>query len=244
MSEYAAGGVLTVISQLIEENSPADSESPDRWIRVCVGDNGPGIAGDLQSRIFDPFFTTKSPGKGTGLGLSVCHGIISEHDGQIWVESTPGEGTRFYVQIPVVDFEESDTQATDTPQPAVEKRGIGHLLVVEDDEVVRTMVVRVLKKAGYRVDTGTDGLDALGKIEAADFDLVICDVRMPRLSGIDLYKRLTADGPETPARFLFITGDTVSAETIGFIESNDIPCLGKPFEIQELLKAVRLELEG
>jgi signal transduction histidine kinase len=244
MSEYAAGGVLTVISQLIEENSPADSESPDRWIRVCVGDNGPGIAGDLQSRIFDPFFTTKSPGKGTGLGLSVCHGIISEHDGQIWVESTPGEGTRFYVQIPVVPFGRSGMQDADTLQPAIDKQGVGHLLVVEDDEVVRTMVVRVLEQAGYRVDTSSDGHDALEKIESADYDLIICDVRMPRLSGIELYRRLTSGDSGIRGKFLFITGDTVSAETIGFIEANSIPYLGKPFEIQELLKSVRQELGG
>jgi len=245
MYEAKGGGLLTVTSELMELQRPDQRGAPQpRAISVCIVDNGPGISKELQSQIFDPFFTTKSLGKGTGLGLSVCHGIIGEHGGQISVESTPGEGTRFYVQIPVVAIEDSDKQDTDTPQPAVEKRGIGHLLVVEDDEVVRTMVVRVLEKVGYQVDTGTDGLKALEKIESADFDLVICDVRMPRLNGIDLYKRLASVGPEIPARFLFITGDTVSAETIGFIEANGIPYLGKPFEIQDLLEAVRLELEG
>jgi len=244
MYEAKGSGLLTVTSELITLQQPARSEAPQpRAIRVCIGDNGPGISKKLQSRIFDPFFTTKSLGKGTGLGLSVCHGIIGEHDGQIWVESTPGEGTRFYVQIPVVAVADSDRQATDTPQPEAEKRGIGHLLVVEDDEVVRTMVVRVLEKTGYQVDTATDGLDALEKIQSAGFDLVICDVRMPRLGGIDLYRRLASAGAEIPARFLFITGDTVSAETIGFIEENGIPYLGKPFEIQDLLTAVRRELE-
>jgi len=245
MYEAKGGGLLTVTSELMELQRPDQRGAPQpRAISVCIVDNGPGISKELQSQIFDPFFTTKSLGKGTGLGLSVCHGIIGEHGGQISVESTPGEGTRFYVQIPVVAIEDSDKQDTDTPQPAVEKRGIGHLLVVEDDEVVRTMVVRVLEKVGYQVDTGTDGLKALEKIESADFDLVICDVRMPRLNGIDLYKRLASVGPEIPARFLFITGDTVSAETIGFVEANGIPYLGKPFEIQDLLEAVRLELEG
>jgi two-component system NtrC family sensor kinase len=244
MYEAKGGGLLTVTSELITSQRPARSEAPQpRAIRVCIGDNGPGISKELQSRVFDPFFTTKSLGKGTGLGLSVCHGIIGEHDGQIWVESTPGEGTRFYVQIPVVAVADGDRQATGTPQPEAEKRGIGHLLVVEDDEVVRTMVVRVLEKAGYQVDTGTDGLDALEKIQSAGFDLVICDVRMPRLGGIDLYRRLASVGAEIPARFLFITGDTVSAETIGFIEENGIPYLGKPFEIQDLLTAVKRELE-
>jgi signal transduction histidine kinase len=243
MFEANGGGLLTVTSELIEVQRPNQSEaSQPGAIRICIGDNGPGISRELQSQIFDPFFTTKSLGKGTGLGLSVCHGIIGEHDGQIWVESTPGEGTRFYVQIPVAAFEDGDTQGPDASQPVVEKQGIGRLLVVEDDEVVRTMIVRVLEQAGYQVDTGTDGLDALEKIESADFDLIVCDVRMPRLSGIDLYKRLTSKGLEIPVRFLFITGDTVSAETIGFIEANRIPYLGKPFGIQDLLKVVRLEL--
>jgi two-component system NtrC family sensor kinase len=243
MFEANGGGLLTVSSQLTELERPEQREAPEkRAIRVCIGDNGPGIPTELQAQIFDPFFTTKSLGKGTGLGLSVCHGIIGEHDGQIWVESTPGEGTRFYVQIPVVSFKDTDTGDTEGPQPALDKQGIGHLLVVEDDEAVRAMVVRVLEQAGYQVETSMDGLSALEKIGAADYDLIICDVRMPRLSGIDLYKRLSSVGSEAPGKFLFITGDTVSAETIGFIEANGISYLGKPFEIQDLLKAVKLEL--
>jgi DNA-binding response OmpR family regulator len=87
-------------------------------------------------------------------------------------------------------------------------------------------------------------MEALEKIGEVDYDLIICDVRMPRLSGIDLYERLKAQNLELLRRILFITGDTISAETIGFIEENGIPYLGKPFEIQELLDAVRRELEG
>ncbi|UCF99586.1 MAG: response regulator, partial [Spirochaetaceae bacterium] len=122
--------------------------------------------------------------------------------------------------------------------------GIGRILVVEDEEVVRTMVVRVLEQVGYQVETSVDGLAALEKIEAEDHDLIICDVRMPRLSGIDLYKRLSADRSEVLGRILFITGDTVSADTIGFIEANHIPYLGKPFEIQDLLEAVQRKLRA
>ena len=257
MFEAGGGGVLTVSSELAEadqavvdgavygssDDTPAARPPAARSIRVCIEDNGPGIPTELQPRIFDPFFTTKSPGKGTGLGLSVCHGIIGEHDGQIWVESTPGEGTRFCVQIPVESLGDSEEVDADRRQPAVEKNGIGRLLVVEDDETVRAMVVRVLEQVGYQVETSIDGLSALEKIGAADYDLIICDVRMPGLSGIDLYKRLTSEESEAPGRFLFITGDTISAETIGFIEANRIPYLGKPFEIRELLEAVQQELK-
>jgi len=243
MFEAGGGGVLTVSSELIEVERSSAGRTTGRSIRVCIGDNGPGIPTDLQPRIFDPFFTTKSPGKGTGLGLSVCHGIVGEHDGQIWVESTPGEGTRFYVQIPVASIRHADEEDTESRRPAADKNGIGRLLVVEDDEAVRTMVVRVLEQVGYKVETSTDGLKALEKIGAGDYDLIICDVRMPRLSGIELYKRLTSEESEATGRFLFITGDTVSAETISFIVANNISYLGKPFEIQDLLETVQRELE-
>ena len=92
------------------------------------------------------------------------------------------------------------------------------------------------------VATRPDGLEALQRIGEVDYDLIICDVRMPRLSGIELYKRLSSEKSETLGRIMFITGDTVSAETIGFINANDIPYLAKPFEIQELLEKVRTQL--
>jgi DNA-binding response OmpR family regulator len=101
-----------------------------------------------------------------------------------------------------------------------------------------------LEQVGYQVDTRPDGLEALEKIGEVDYDLIICDVRMPRCSGIDLYQRLRETNSKVLGRIMFITGDTVSAATIGFIEENDIPYLGKPFEIQELIEKVRLELEG
>jgi two-component system NtrC family sensor kinase len=147
------------------------------------------------------------------------------------------------VQIPVVPIEETADEGGESPQPVADNNGIGRLLVVEDDEMVQAMVVRVLEQVGYQVDTSTDGLSAHERIERADYDLIICDVRMPRLNGIDLYKRLASEQSKVLERFLFITGDTVSAETVGFIEANHIPYLGKPFEIEDLLKAVQQELD-
>jgi signal transduction histidine kinase/ActR/RegA family two-component response regulator len=238
MSDANDGGVLTVRLELIKGEAPSSDS-----IRVCVGDDGPGITAEVQSRIFDPFYTTKSPGKGTGLGLSVCHGIIGEHDGQIWVESTPGEGTRFYVQFPVAPPGELDDVPTEGRRSSEQQRGTGRLLVVEDDENVRAMVLRVLQQVGYQVEISVDGLSAQEKLTAAEYDLVICDVRMPGMSGIDLYKRLSAEGSQATNRFLFITGDTVSEDTKGFLESNRIAYLEKPFEIEELLEAIQQELE-
>jgi two-component system NtrC family sensor kinase len=246
MFEANGGGVLTVTTELVQRSGV---QQDGNCIQICVEDDGPGIPEEDQLRIFDPFFTTKSPGKGTGLGLSVCHGIISEHDGQIWVESTVGKGTRFCVQIPVVAVGEDEDQDSDAVRSSQTGSRVGRILVVEDEEVVRAMVLRVLEQVGYRVDTSSDGQEALEKIATAehdqvDYDLIICDVRMPRLNGIDLYRKLRADQSKALGRFLFITGDTVSAETIGFIEDNEIPYLEKPFEIEALLEAVQRELKS
>jgi signal transduction histidine kinase/CheY-like chemotaxis protein len=249
MYEANRGGVLAVSSELVtidqaNGDGNADGGPSIPGIRICIEDDGPGIPSDVLPRIFDPFFTTKSPGKGTGLGLSVCHGIVSEHDGQIWVESEAGEGTRFYVQIPVIATENRAGEDLDTGATAPEETRGARILLVEDEEVLRGMVVRVLEQAGYQVDTRPDGMEALEKIDEVDYDLIICDVRMPRLSGIELYNRLSAKRSKSLGRIMFITGDTISGETIGFIETNGIPYLGKPFEIQELIEKVRLELEG
>lgn len=249
MYEANGGGVLTVSSELVtidqaKENGDADGGPSIPGIRICIEDDGPGIPSDVLPRIFDPFFTTKSPGKGTGLGLSVCHGIVSEHGGQIWVDSQAGEENRFYVQIPVISSDDRTREDSGADMPVPGDTGGARILVVEDEEVLRGMVVRVLGQVGYQVDTSPDGLEALEKINSVRYDLIICDVRMPRLSGIELYKKLSGRSSKVIHRIMFITGDTVSGETVGFIEANDIPYLGKPFEIQELIEKVRLELEG
>jgi len=233
MQEAGSGGILRVTSELVQE----------RWIRVSVEDDGPGIPANLQDRIFDPFLTTKSPGKGTGLGLSVCHGIISEHGGQIWVESTEGKGARFYVQIPVVPAESKSSEHKHTNQLPLTDSTTSRILVVEDDQAVRAMLVRVLQQAGFPVTTSVDGADALEKIEVQKYELIICDIRMPRLDGIELYKRLQQQSSEAAERMLFITGDTISEQTIGFFKENRIPFLGKPFEIGELLDTVQRQIK-
>jgi len=249
MYEANRGGVLKITSALAAiDGESGDGEAGDvpstTGIRICIEDEGPGIPSDVLPRIFDPFFTTKSPGKGTGLGLSVCHGIVSEHGGQIWVESEAGEGTRFYVQIPLISVETGTGEDRDMAATVPEEMKEARMLIVEDEEVLRDLIVRVLGQVGYQVDTSPDGLEALEKVDRVHYDLIICDVRMPRLGGIELYKKLSGRGSKMIHRIMFITGDTVSGETIGFIEANDIPYLGKPFEIQELLEKVRAELEG
>lgn len=244
MHEASGGGILSIRSEAAQING-ADGERASRpGIRVIVKDDGPGISADMLPMIFDPFYTTKSPGKGTGLGLSVCHGIISEHEGQILVESTPGEGACFTVQIPIVAAVETGEQTDNGSDEVNRQPGRARILVVEDEVVIRELVLRILKRVGFEVDTCPDGLEALETIEKTKYNLIICDVRMPRLSGIELYEKLKARGSRTAERILFITGDTVSHDTQKFMKRHSLPFLGKPFEVEDLVAKVRAELEA
>lgn len=252
------GGTLYLLSAAVA--SPAGGGA---LLRVTVKDTGPGIPAALHSQVFDPFFTTKPPGKGTGLGLAVCHGIVGEHGGQIWVESSPGAGATFHVQLPVVAPPAPPAaEAAGGPAPGeglapgasgvrsdgapdILPAGAERVLVVEDETVVRDLLVRVLRDQGLSVEACGDGEEALlrlrGQGGAERYALVVCDVRLPRRSGIELYQSLRDDGgPAVP--FLFITGDTLSAQTVGLLRSLRAPHLNKPFEIEEFVALVRRQL--
>jgi signal transduction histidine kinase/ActR/RegA family two-component response regulator len=267
--QETGGGALHLSSALVV--SPLGPEE-GRFVRVIVRDTGPGIEASLCSQVFDPFFTTKPAGKGTGLGLAVCHGIVGEHGGQIWVESTPGQGAAFYVQIPVMAPPAPEPDRPPASQPPAAERGpdapgapgtgqagAHRVLVVEDEAVVRELVARLLREQGLPVDTCGDGEQALALLRGgrggsggppgshdptrgpSGYSLVVCDVRLPGRSGIDLYQALRDDeGPRVP--FVFITGDTLSAETVGLLGSLGVPYLNKPFEIEELVALVRKEI--
>ena len=205
MSEAQGGGHLTITSELAPSTFVNGGREEAPVIRITVQDDGPGISPDLLPRIFDPFFTTKSPGEGTGLGLSVCHGIISEHGGHIWAESGP-PGATFFVELPVVEPTVSaagiptrlsgETEAgwggvfnggskpgatVLKPSPAAAAR----ILLIDDELEALEVLARVLKGLGYQADAVTDGETALTRLAETKYDLVLCDVRMPGLSGAD-----------------------------------------------------------
>jgi two-component system NtrC family sensor kinase len=204
-----------------------------------INDDGPGIPDDLQPKIFEPFFTTKEVGKGTGLGLSVAYAIVQEHGGRIRLESRPGIGASFYVELPV-------TGARLPPTPLIRARG-GQLdaiagasiLVVEDEAKLASAVLDALRDAGYIVDHAADGEEALSKIAVQAFDLVICDLKMPRVDGMAFYKRLSAAAPGLSKRVIFVTGDVAGTDAEKFLEESGCPWLAKPFRLGDLLRAVR-----
>jgi CheY-like chemotaxis protein len=206
-----------------------------------INDDGPGIPLELQSKIFDPFFTTKDVGKGTGLGLTVAYAIVQEHGGRIHLESRPGAGASFYVEMPVTGARLPPLPASRGAQaPDVEAvAGSASLLVVEDETALATAVTDALRDAGYLVDRAADGEEALAMVGEKTFDLVICDLKMPRLDGKAFYRTLAATSPAMARRVIFVTGDVAGTEAEEFLRETGCRWLAKPFRLGDLLKAVR-----
>ena len=168
-------------------------------VRLRVRDTGPGIGAATMERIFDPFFTTKDVGRGTGLGLAAVHGIVAGHDGAIAVETRAGHGTVFDIFLPVRPAPVAVDAARSDP-PARASRGGASILVVDDEEMVATMIAHSLERLGHEVACTTHPDDALEAFveDAGAFDLVVTDQSMPGLSGLDLSRRLLAARPDLP----------------------------------------------
>jgi len=204
-----------------------------------INDDGPGIPEDLQAKIFDPLFTTKDVGKGTGLGLTVAYAIIQEHGGRIRLESRPGAGASFFVELPVAG---SATPASPpslgrkAPIEAVEGAAI---LVVEDETALAAAVIDSLRESGYVVEHAADGEQALLRVQARSFDLVICDLKMPRLDGKAFFRTLSTTSPKLAKRVIFVTGDVAGTDAEKFLEESGCRWLAKPFRLAELLRAVK-----
>jgi PAS domain S-box-containing protein len=214
----------------------ADQES----VILEINDDGPGIPEDLQPKIFDPFFTTKEVGKGTGLGLTVAYAIVQEHGGRIRLESRPNAGASFYVEMPISGGKLPPVPITRPRRDApVEAIAGASILVVEDEAQLASAVVDALRDAGYLVQHAPDGEEALNKVNADAFDLVICDLKMPRMDGKAFYKRLSAAAPGLARRVIFVTGDVAGTDAEEFLEESGCRWLAKPFRLGDLLRAVR-----
>ena len=204
-----------------------------------INDDGPGIPDDLQPKIFEPFFTTKEVGKGTGLGLSVAYAIVQEHSGRIRLESRPNVGTSFYVELPVTGAKLPPVPAPRTNPGPVEAVAGASILIVEDEVKLASAVVDALRDAGYLVEHAMDGEEALTKVQAQAFDLVICDLKMPRVDGMAFYRMLSAAAPGLAKRVIFVTGDVAGTDAEKFLEESGCRWLAKPFRLGDLLRAVR-----
>lgn len=208
-------------------------------VGVEVEDNGVGIPADLIDRVFDPFFTTKPAGVGTGLGLPICHSIVSAHGGTISVTSQVGKGTSFLVVLPVFHAPPIVPSVLPPPLTPDEGRSPARVLVVDDELPVAAMVSRLLADE-FDVRIATSGREALDiLLRDPTFDVILCDVLMPGMTGMDLHRELAHKAPGYEQRLVFMTGGAFTARAAAFLEQVAQPQLEKPFDIAQVRKVVR-----
>jgi signal transduction histidine kinase len=209
----------------------------DERILVAVRDTGSGIAPENIPRIFDPFFTTKPVGVGTGLGLAICHRIVTSLGGKIQVESGIGKGTTFQILLPV-----ARTKAVLQVEPAGAELAPprrGRILIIDDEPMLGAAVRRMLA-AEHDVDTVTAASEALARIARGDrFDVILCDLMMPQMTGMDFYEGLTGVAPEQVTRLVFMTGGAFTPAAREFLDRVPNARIEKPFEVQNLRLMVR-----
>jgi two-component system cell cycle sensor histidine kinase/response regulator CckA len=271
------GGTLTVRTSHVPER---------RCVVLEVTDDGPGIPEATRARIFDPFFTTKQVGKGTGLGLSVAYAISQEHGGRIWVDSQPGAGASFFVELPMMDgggvqVQERRVRDADPGQAIRDGEGGARtrlsgvstpqslptrhrsesatdgvirdlqpdwpletfkgrrVLVVEDEAALGAAVSEALSDAGFAVDRASDGEEGLTRLTQGTYDLIVCDLKMPRIDGMQFYRAMAVAAPLLVRRVIFVTGAVAGSDAERFLEETGCAWLAKPFRLGDLLRAAR-----
>jgi PAS domain S-box-containing protein len=234
------GGTLEIETRNVtaadDDGVRSSERRPGEWVRVIVRDTGSGIPPEVMTHLFEPFFTTKAPGKGTGLGLATVHGIVAQSGGHIHVDSEPGRGTTFQICLP-------RTVRPQVPRPAspgpTALGGSETVLVVEDDQRVRSMTVRALKERGYTVLAAGGGEEAcsLAHDRPGAIDLVVADVVMPGKNGRELVEQLRHGRPGL--RALFVSGYTHDAIAQRGVLDSGVEFLSKPFTPATLGARVR-----
>lgn len=209
--------------------------TPGEYVMLAVSDTGCGMDRATVARVFEPFFTTKEPGRGTGLGLATVYGIVKQTGGEIWVYSEPGKGTTFKVFLPRADAGTSATAATDR-SPVL---GSGTILLVEDEELLRSLVREVLTASGYVVLEAANGSAALrlAREHPGPISLLLTDVVMPQMSGQELSERLRAVHPDL--KVLFMSGYTDDAVVRHGVQAAEVAFIQKPFSPHQLTRKVQ-----
>ncbi|HUB09943.1 MAG TPA: ATP-binding protein [Myxococcales bacterium] len=200
-----------------------------------VADTGVGMPPEVQARIFEPFFTTRAPGAGIGLGLAICHGVVAALGGEISASSEPGAGSVFRVTFPAAP--EVSQEPSGPQEPPTERRG--RILVIDDEALVGKSLIRVLGRE-HDVETVTRGKEALELLAAGErYDVILCDISMPEMTGVELYERLVQTDRDQADRVIFISGGTFSEATREFLDRFEGRRFDKPFNNAELREGIR-----
>lgn len=241
----ANGGDLTISTSMASAEDVAkmghDFMPNQDYVRLHVQDTGHGIEKEYLNKIFEPFFTTKETGKGTGLGLSTVYGIVKQTGGFIFADSEPGKGAAFIIYLPAHARTEEEREAASKPAPpaapVADYWGKGTVMLVEDEDAVRTFASRALTKKGYHVVAASSGQEALELLEEGlELDLLISDVVMPQMDGPTLVKTVRESRPSL--RVIFISG--YAQDGFGVAEGlEQIDFLPKPFSLSQLAEAVK-----
>jgi PAS domain S-box-containing protein len=253
MQEKGGRLVVSLDNVMIESdaasNPEAETSDLDKhlktgpYLSLTVSDTGHGMSADVMKRIFDPFFTTKEPGEGTGMGLAVVHGIVKSHGGDISVSSKPGKGTTLQVYLPQIQLEiESSTQSESRPAEEL-PGGSERILLVDDEAALTQMGKQILENLGYKVVTKSSSVEALEFFRSAPdrFDLVISDVTMPHMTGIQLAKEIKHINPDIPIILCSGHSATITGEQIKAFGISDF--IMKPIIKSELARIVRKVLD-
>ena len=249
------GGKLTIktanVSAQEAENLSYKGMPPADYVRIDVSDTGTGIPAEIVDKIFEPFFSTKEVGKGTGLGLSTVYGIVKQTGGFVYVDSEEGKGTTFRIFLPRHHAEQEPLQesqttniaakeaAAEAPKARVDLTGQGTILLVEDEEGLRSLNARGLRSRGYTVIEASNGIEALEALEEKDgaIDLVVSDVVMPEMDGPTLLRSMRKRNPDL--KIIFVSGYAEDAFAKSLEENEKFDFLAKPFALSALVAKVK-----
>lgn len=239
------GGTIRFITKVVSRNELKNKFQnliDDKYICLSIADTGVGMSEEIKARIFDPFFTTKEFGKGTGLGLSTVYGIMQSHRGLINVISAPGNGTTFELFFPIIE-ESYLSREYESPEPPQKLSGNETILLIEDEEMLLSALKDFLSSNNYKVLTAADGLEGLNiyNTHKDNIDLLIIDIGLPRLSGIEIYKKIKSTNGKVKA---ILSSGQIEPDTIFEIfrlGANDF--IQKPYDMNIILKKIRATLD-
>lgn len=237
-----SGGTLKVTLKQVRHEADSlffPKLAPGKYALLNIADTGVGIEKDILDKIFNPYFTTKEEGKGTGLGLSIVHGIVKKHNGDIHIYSEPGKGTEIHIYLPILDKDNSTVIATDD-KPII--GGNERILLVDDEEAIIAMGKQMLERLGYTVVTQNGSVEGLAAFKANpdDFDLIITDMNMPKMTGADLAQKIRNDGFDIPMILSTGFSDQVTEEKCKALNIQGY--IIKPINKRDLAEAIRIAL--